>query len=435
MQRNQASDHHLGPRGSLCGKNERDNPSNVRNPLPSDIPPCHVVPSASSKTNEIQISLGYPVLLAFSTSQIASLVSQICSISSCADVKLDPKVLSSHGVAISSCSKGTQTSASSIDVPKDVASAAEVDSQPQSSNLFPNQPISSPLRSTPVLQVDSSSQSDDSVFAYLMAPRLLANADSVDQAVDATETFPLSPNQPISSHLRSTSVLKVDSSSQSDDSVFAYLMAPRLLANADSVDQAVDATEPSPFRPALLPDFIPSDAKSYYYWQLSLDKVNHLRDFLLDLVASFNGEIASYFAKLKGPRLKSLDFAKHPFPFPALLGLRKLHAYLSYSLFEQQGTVPLTPGEAADFDDFENEFDERWLFENRDFKNKSYVPVGDACASCSADDASSKCSLCKAVAYCDRTCQAAHWKIHKAACKPLPQVAPSPATSGPLGGA
>jgi hypothetical protein len=337
------------------------------------------VPSASSKNNEIQISLGYPVLLAFSTSQIASLVSQICSISSCADVKLDPKVLSSHGVAISSCSKGTQTSASSIDVPKDVASAAEVDSQPQSSNLFPNQPISSPL-------------------------------------------------QP-------TSVLKVDSSSQSDDSVFAYLMAPRLLANADSVDQAVDATEPSPFRPALLPDFIPSEAKSYYYWQLSLDKVNHLRDFLLDLVASFNGEIASYFAKLKGPRLKSLDFAKHPFPFPALLGLRKLHAYLSYSLFEQQGTVPLTPGEAADFDDFENEFDERWLFENRDFKNKSYVPVGDTCASCSADDASSKCSLCKAVAYCDRTCQAAHWKIHKAACKPLPQVAPSPATSGPSGGA
>jgi hypothetical protein len=36
-------------------------------------------------------------------------------------------------------------------------------------------------------------------------------------------------------------------------------------------------------------------------------KANTLRDYLLNLVASFNGEIANYFAKIKGPRLKTLD--------------------------------------------------------------------------------------------------------------------------------
>ncbi len=47
-----------------------------------------------------------------------------------------------------------------------------------------------------------------------------------------------------------------------------------------------------------------------------------------------------------GPRLKTLDFTKQPFPLPALLGLRKLHAFL-------KGTRPLTPSEAADYDDFD----------------------------------------------------------------------------------
>ena len=362
-----SSDHHLGPRGSLCGKNERDNPSNVRNTLAGDFPLCHLAPNAS-KSSEIQILLAYPVLLALSATQIASLISKITSFSTCANLKLDAKTL----------------------------------------------PI----------QVDSSTQFDPSVFAYHMASRSLANTESVDQVVDATEPSPRSPS--------------VDSSTQFDPSVFAFHMASRSLANTESVDQAVDATEPSPFRPALLPDYIPVDAKSYYYWQMSLDRVNHLRDNLLSIVTSFNGEIASYFAKLKGPRLKSLDFTKHPFPFPALLGLRKLHAFLSYSLFEQQGTLPLTPSEAAEYDDYDNEFDIRWSFEEsnyRNFRNASYVPAGNTCSNCSADGASSRCTRCKIAVYCDRICQGAHWKVHKATCTPPPQAASSPAASGPSGGA
>ena len=376
-----SSDRHLGPRGSPCGKNERDNPSNVRNLLPSGIPPCHVAPGASSKSNEIQIfKLAFPVLNAFSASQITSILSRICSFSSCADLKLEVAAIpyreTSPGV-----SRGTQTSATTTDVLKDVASAAEVESHPQSSNSSPNQPNALPNRSP--------------------------------------------------------SALKVDSSAQCDPSVFAYHMAPRSLANTDSVDQAVDATEPSPFRPALLPDYIPHDAKSWFYWHLSLNRVNTLRDYLLNLVASFNGEIATYFAKLKGPRLKTLDFMKHPFPFPALLGLRKLHAYLAYALFVQQGTLPLTPSEAAEYDDFDNEFDDLWSFEHsndRNFRNVSYVPPGDPCSNCGDDGASSRCTQCKIAVYCDRTCQSAHWKVHKATCK-APPDAPSPAASRPPGGA
>ena len=165
--------------------------------------------------------------------------------------------------------------------------------------------------------------------------------------------------------------------------------------------------------------------------------MNTLRDYLLNLVASFNGEIATYFAKLKGPRLKTLDFMKHPFPFPALLGLRKLHAYLAYALFAQQGTLPLTPSEAAECDDFDNEFDDLWSFEHsndRNFRNVSYVPSGDPCSNCGDDGASSRCTQCKTAVYCDRTCQSAHWKVHKATCK-APPDAPSPAASRPSGGA
>jgi hypothetical protein len=47
---------------------------------------------------------------------------------------------------------------------------------------------------------------------------------------------------------------------------------PHSSLNSDSVDQVVDATQPSPFRPVLLPDYIPPDAKSWFYWQFSIDK-------------------------------------------------------------------------------------------------------------------------------------------------------------------
>lgn len=38
------------------------------------------------------------------------------------------------------------------------------------------------------------------------------------------------------------------------------------------------------------------------------------------------------------------------------------------------------------------------------------------CAQCATECAKFKCSLCKEVWYCDKTCQLAHWKEHKAHC-------------------
>ena len=39
------------------------------------------------------------------------------------------------------------------------------------------------------------------------------------------------------------------------------------------------------------------------------------------------------------------------------------------------------------------------------------------CASCGARGAKHKCSGCKLVSYCNRSCQKKHWKAHKAACR------------------
>ena len=39
------------------------------------------------------------------------------------------------------------------------------------------------------------------------------------------------------------------------------------------------------------------------------------------------------------------------------------------------------------------------------------------CASCGARGAKHKCSGCRLVSYCNRSCQKEHWKAHKAACR------------------
>lgn len=43
-----------------------------------------------------------------------------------------------------------------------------------------------------------------------------------------------------------------------------------------------------------------------------------------------------------------------------------------------------------------------------------------SCAHCTNKTAGAQCSKCRAVYYCNRTCQTADWKTHKKACKRLP---------------
>jgi hypothetical protein len=57
--------------------------------------------------------------------------------------------------------------------------------------------------------------------------------------------------------------------------------------------------------------------------------------------------------------------------------------------------------------------------------------IPQACEGCGASGGSLKrCSRCRAVSYCSKTCQVEHWGVHKASCsKPAghPAAAPSPA--------
>lgn len=375
-----SSGHHLGPGGSSSSKNVRDNPSNVRNPVPSDNPPCHKACAASSNVNEIQILLALPVLNSFSASQITSLLSQICSLPSCANATLDIAAIPSRNVPTSCCSKATQTSASSPDVSKDVLPAAdEFDSHSQGPVPSPNLPISPHSRSP-----------------------------SVSQSIDANDFI-------------------------NDELVFAdQSSVPKaVIANATFVDQSIDATESSPYRPALLPGFVPPNAKSYYYWQLSLNRVNVLREFMLGLVESFNTEIDSYFNSLRGPRLKFHDFSKHLFPFPGKPGLKKLHSYLGTLLFQEGYTEDeLFPDDFEKVDAvFDNEFDRR-LFADLGFDNVKYVPASP-CSNCGDDGATAMCTRCKSAVYCNRECQSAHWKAHKVSCVAVANAAQIvPASAG-----
>jgi len=371
-----SSGRHLGQRGSLDCKNVQDNPSNVHE-LPGDKLPCHNAPAASSNSNEIQISLKFPVLQFLSASQIVSLLSQICCLPSSARAKLDVVVAQVQSVSSSCCSTGTQTVASLADAPLGVEPAAEVDSQPQSPTSSPNPPNASQSRSP--------------------------SAPKPDDANDFINDVPVSADQ---------NVLNAE------------------IANAALVDQAIDATESSPYRPALLPPFVPSDAKSYYYWQLSLNRVNVLREFMLGLVESFNTEIDLYFNSLRGPRLKFHDFSKHLFPFPGKPGLKKLHSYLGTLLFQEgYSEDELFPDDFEKVDAaFDNEFDRR-LFADLGFDNVNYV-TAFACCNCGNDGATAKCSRCKSAVYCDSECQRAHWKAHKASCvvaASAAQIAPASA--------
>lgn len=40
------------------------------------------------------------------------------------------------------------------------------------------------------------------------------------------------------------------------------------------------------------------------------------------------------------------------------------------------------------------------------------------CGNCGKVDQTRRCGKCKLVAYCDKDCQAAHWKVHKRICAP-----------------
>jgi hypothetical protein len=52
---------------------------------------------------------------------------------------------------------------------------------------------------------------------------------------------------------------------------------------------------------------------------------------------------------------------------------------------------------------------------------KEYLKVIMKCSSCGADDARQLCSACEGTRYCDRACQARHWKCeggrHKDECQ------------------
>jgi hypothetical protein len=239
--------------------------------------------------------------------------------------------------------------------------------------------------------------------------------------VEARECEPATQqvNQPLSSTESSPSRSPSVASAVTDEFVDEPMLADQPLpkgvfASMSQIDEAVDATESSPYRPAQLPSFIPSDAKSYFYWQLSLNRVNVLRDYLLRLAESFNGEITAYFDSLRGPRLKIHDFMKHPFPFPAKSGLKSLYSYLGDLLF-QEG---YTEEELLDYMEvdaaFDNDFDFR-LRQGEGFVNVNYAP-GIVCSHCGEDGATAKCTRCKLATYCGRDCQSAHWKTHKLCC-------------------
>ena len=340
-----------GQRGSL--KNVRDNPWGQ----------CHKT-CASAASSNVNITLAFPALIAIPARHIASILSTICSFPSPSNVKLglyEPVPSADSNRATSSCcSIGTQTM--SVDPP---GIPIQVDTREcESATQQVNQPLSS----------SESSASRSPPVASVVA----------DELVDE----PMLANQ-----------------SQLPKGVFASM---------SQVDQAVDATESSLYRPAQLPSFIPSNAKSFFYWQLSLNRVNVLRDNLLRLVESFNGEVAAYFDSLRGPRLKIHDFMKHPFPFPAKSGLKNLHAYLGDLLFQEGYTeeelLDDTEVDAA----FDNEFDFR-LRQGQGFVNVNYAP-GVVCSHCGEDGASAKCTRCKLATYCGRDCQSAHWKTHKLCC-------------------
>lgn len=46
-----------------------------------------------------------------------------------------------------------------------------------------------------------------------------------------------------------------------------------------------------------------------------------------------------------------------------------------------------------------------------------FVNEYESCATCGEQNAEKKCSACKSVQYCDKTCQKLHWFIHKTDCK------------------
>jgi hypothetical protein len=56
-----------------------------------------------------------------------------------------------------------------------------------------------------------------------------------------------------------------------------------------------------------------------------------------------------------------------------------------------------------------------------------------ACEGCGASEGSLKrCSRCKQVSYCSKTCQAEHWAVHKASCsKPAAHPAAAPSSARP----
>ena len=244
---------------------------------------------------------------------------------------------------------------------------------------------------------------------YVAAPGLDLKVEPALRPIESPASLPASPSQP--SFVPSAGV---------DDGVNALELADQFkpkgaIASLSTVDQSVDATEPSPYRPARLPSFIPSDAKSYFYWHLCLNRVNVLRDNMLGILQSFNKEADAYFDSLRGPRLKFHDFINHPFPFPAKLGLKRLHSYLGALLFQEGYTEDeLFPDDEEEVDAaFDCEFECR-LRAGAGFSNVNYA--SSLCSFCGADQATAKCTRCKLATYCNRDCQSAHWKAHKPAC-------------------
>ncbi len=57
-------------------------------------------------------------------------------------------------------------------------------------------------------------------------------------------------------------------------------------------------------------------------------------------------------------------------------------------------------------------------FLTKDSENGIYIApdLPATCGFCGKDDAPKKCSRCRIVRYCDKTCQRAHWEEHKKIC-------------------